>query len=75
MQVPSSDPAQVTEGVIPVMLHFNDYFMSLGIWEKFQAHRPGISFDDFWSYKIQKYEEHNSESKSFFFQFSSDPVK
>lgn len=40
------------------------------MWAKFSARHPCASFDEFWDYKLQKYEARNEEAKQFFRAFS-----
>ena len=46
-QVPVVDPAQVTEGVLPIMMNFRDFFMSDGVWAKSRDKHPLEVFDPF----------------------------
>lgn len=57
---------QVTKGITLVMMNHDDFFVSGRIWDKFYLKFPGVSFDDFWSFKLRKYTECNAASKRFF---------
>lgn len=68
--MPCVSSAQVPEDAVPLTLRRGPYVMSGSMWTKFRNKFPHVSFDEFWNYKIQKYEERNSSAKQFFVNFS-----
>lgn len=69
-QVPGVDPALVTEGVLPLQMCRDRFFVSGSLWAKFSAKHPHVSFDDFWSYKLRKYDRKNARAREFFASFT-----
>lgn len=64
----------MTEGVLPVLMHRDGFYVTGDLWVKFSAKYPPASFDDFWDYKLWKYEARNVAVKQLFTAFSRDRV-
>ena len=69
-QVPVVDPAQVTVGVLPIMMNFGDFFMSGGVWSKSRDKHPLEDFDTFWNRKLLLHHESHLNVRACFDQMA-----
>lgn len=74
-QDPTSEPVRVTEGVLPITLNREVFYVTGDSWATFQTLHPTFSFDEFWVIKLHTYEKRNAAVKAFFAEFDSDPVR
>jgi hypothetical protein len=72
-QDPASEPAQITEGILPSWMKHGNFVISM--WRKFNANKPWLTFAEFWSMKEHAYNRHNAQSKLFFDNFTHDKEK
>jgi hypothetical protein len=67
--------ARVTEGILPVTLNCDEFYVTGETWAKFHSAHPSITFDEFWTIKIHSYEKCNAVTKAFFTEFERDPIR
>lgn len=69
------DLAEVIEGMLPILMHYNGFYITGDHWVKFSRNYPDASFDEFWLYKLRKYDESNTSAKAFFSWFERDRLE
>ena len=65
MQVTESGPARVIEDVLPIMMNYQDFFVSGSIWKQFHEKFLTCTFSDFWWWKLRRYDLRNSLAREF----------
>jgi hypothetical protein len=68
-------PAQRAEGVNDPPLPLNSFFIAPNVWTKFSIRHPGVSYSEFLSYRVKRYQLLNEAAKRFFAKFSKDPSR
>jgi hypothetical protein len=53
------EPTRVTEGILPVNMQRDNFFVTGETWSKFHSAHPSIIFDEFWTIKLHTYEKRN----------------
>jgi hypothetical protein len=72
-QDPAVEPAWITEGIDPLWMQHDDFYISRAMWSQFHLLFPWVSFDVFWNVKKRLYNYYNDDSKSFWEEFGRDP--
>ena len=72
-QDPAVEPVRITEGIQPLLMHCDAFYISRAMWSRFHSPFPWVSFDEFWDAKMRLYDYHNDDSKSFWEEFGRDP--
>jgi len=73
-QDPAVEPAWITEGIEPLWMQRDDFYISRAMWSQFHLRFPWVSFDVFWNVKKRLYNYYNDDSnKSFWEEFGRDP--
>ena len=71
-QDPSVEPARITEGIQPLWMRRDDFYISRAMWSQFHSHFPWVRFEEFWNAKMRLYDYYNDDSKSFWEEFGCD---
>ena len=58
-----------------MLMNRGDFYVSGVSWVKVHAHRPWLSFEDFWSNKERIYDYRNADTNYFFAEFQRDLEK
>ena len=74
-QDPTSEPARIAEGILPLQMRRGNFVISGAMWRKFNANRPWLTFAKFWLMKERAYNRRNVQSKHFFYHFTRDVDK
>ena len=72
-QDPAVEPVWITEGIQPLLMHCDAFYISRAMWSRFHSPFPWVSFDEFWDVEMCLYDYHNDDSKSFWEEFGRDP--
>jgi hypothetical protein len=73
VQVPSVVSAQRAEGANDPPLSLNSFFVAPNVWTKFSIRHPSVSYSEFLSYRVKRYQLRNESAKRFFVEFWKDP--
>lgn len=65
----------MTEGVLPILMHDDGFYITGDQWAKFSRKYLEASFYEFLLFKRQKDDHWNASTRAFFTQFESDRVK
>lgn len=64
----------MTEGIVPVMMYLDDFFIAGKSWVQFHSFFPNATFAEFWHVKYCSYQRRNIKSNEFWATFDKDPV-
>ena len=74
-QDPTSEPARIAEGILPLQMRRGNFVISGAMWHKFNENMPWLTFAEFWLMKERAYNRHNAQSKRFFDNYTHDADK
>ena len=74
-QDPTSEPARIAEGILPLQMRRGNFVISGAMWRKFNANRPWLTFAELWLIKERAYNRRNAQLKRFFDNFTCDADK
>ncbi|PVH38786.1 hypothetical protein PAHAL_5G352600 [Panicum hallii] len=75
VQDPAVEPAWVTEGILPITMKRDDFYMTGETWAKFHSAHPVITFDEFLTIMLRSYEKCSTTAKVFLTEFKRDPAR
>ena len=72
---PASEPAQITEGILPLWMNRGSFYVFGSQWAKYRVAHPWGTFEEWWKHQECVYDLNNAKAKHFWDEFSRDKEK